>query len=242
MKKSLRPIITEGIATFILCFFDSLITIQEEDKSVSLLVQSLLIVIIIMWCCEISGAHFNPSVSLAFALTGRLDPKSCVLYITGQLAGSFFAGFLLDILSVDKNLFAAKKLGVPNVSFTSAASSNFRDSFVAFSYEAAFTAILLIIILECTENKKMNANQTGIAVVSTVALGSLALANTSGACFNPGRAFGPAFFSNSTFSDAHWIYYVAPPLGAFVGSTFFDKFLKIRFPITVLPNNLLTES
>lgn len=147
---------------------------------------------------EVSGAHLNPAVTLAFCLARRFPARSLFAYISAQIAGAFAASLLLRILFPDApSLGATLPAGPPMQSFV---------------LEVVLTFILMLVILAVSSGPSERGIMAGIAVGGVVGLEALFAGPICGASMNPARSLAPAIVSGQT--QHLWIYLCAPVLGA----------------------------
>jgi aquaporin Z len=146
----------------------------------------------------VSGAHFNPAVTVGFFLARRLKPGCVLPYVGSQLAGAFVASALLRLLFGN-----VAHLGA-TIPFGSDAQS--------FGLETILTAILMFVILSVAIGSKEQGLMAGIAIGATVGLEAMFAGPICGASMNPARSIAPAIVSGSFASL--WIYICAPLLGA----------------------------
>jgi MIP family channel proteins len=147
---------------------------------------------------DVSGAHFNPAVTLGFFAARRLAGKMILPYVLSQVSGALAASLLL------RGLFPQHStLG------TTAPAGPALQSLI---FEIMLTALLMFVILNVSVGAKERGITAGIAVGSVIALEALFAGPISGASMNPARSFAPALVSQHL---AHlWIYLVAPVAGA----------------------------
>jgi len=148
---------------------------------------------------EVSGGHFNPAVSLAMFLDGRLAVTDLVGYWIAQFAGAVGGSLLL--------LVATSKAAVASTATVPAANGNG----AAFEIELVFTAIFVLVILQASRSERFGTSALLAIPLSLVAV-HLAAIPFSGSSVNPARTFGPALVGNEW--TGFWIYMIAPPLGA----------------------------
>ena len=147
---------------------------------------------------DISGAHLNPAVSIAFAAAGRFPWKEVPLYLGSQLAGAFAASGLL------KFLFPG-----PGTLGTTLPAGSASQSFVL---EVVLTAILMLVILSVSTGSKEKGITAGIAIGAVVGLEAMFAGPICGASMNPARSLAPALVSGHL---GHlWLYPAATVLGA----------------------------
>jgi aquaporin Z len=146
---------------------------------------------------EISGAHINPAVTVAFGLNGKLNKKEILPYILSQLGGAFLASGVLKLLfPASLNLGASLPAG---------------SEYQSFTLEFILTYILMMVILRVSGNKE-TSKFTAIAVGITVLLEALFAGPICGASMNPARSIAPALVSGNLY--ALWLYILAPMAGA----------------------------
>ena len=149
---------------------------------------------------EISGAHFNPAVTLGFVAAKRLPPAEAPLFITAQLSGALLASASLWALLPEH----------PTMGATLPAGSQGQS----FGFEIILTAILMFVILCVSTGAKEKGISAGAAIGATVGLEALFAGPVTGASMNPARSIAPALFAGE-FKDL-WIYIGAPIIGALV--------------------------
>lgn len=148
---------------------------------------------------DVSGAHINPAVTIAFFISKRFPLKEVGPYIFAQCLGSVAASALLFVL-------------FPN-DVTSLGSTLVSDGIVqAFVMETVITFLLMLIIIMVATGSKEVGTLAGIAIGSAVTVLALVAGPITGASMNPARSLGPALVSGNF--DNLWIYLVAPILGA----------------------------
>jgi aquaporin Z len=148
---------------------------------------------------EVSGGHYNPAVSLAMFLDGRLSSSDLVRYWGAQFAGGIIGSLVL--------LIATSRLAVK----ATATVPGPQGAGTAFLIEFVFTAIFVAVILQASVSGQFGGTALLAIPLSLVAV-HLAAIPFSGSSVNPARSFGPALIGNR-WTD-FWIYLIAPPLGA----------------------------
>jgi MIP family channel proteins len=167
------------------------------------LVFGLIVLAMIYAVGHVSGAHFNPAVTLGFYAAGR-HPKDEVLpYIGAQLAGAVAASFWLKFLFLGQ---------APGLGATVPAGSPWQS----FGLELTMTAVLMFVIMAVATDDRAEGAMAGIAIGAVVALEAVFGGPISGASMNPARSFGPAFASG--VYAHHWVYWAGPILGALIGA------------------------
>ncbi len=161
----------------------------------------LVVMALIYALAEVSGAHFNPAVTVAFALRGAFPWKRVPAYVLGQLVGAIAAAGLLAVFGPVPA--AAATLPGAHVS-----------ALAAVLMEATLTAMLIIVILGTASNAKIVGHNAAIAVGALIAVAGLVGGPVTGGSMNPARSFGIDVVRLHFASS--WIYIVGPLLGAFV--------------------------
>lgn len=166
----------------------------------------LVIMVMIAATGHLSGAHFNPAVTLAFALTRHFPRREVVAYVTGQASGAVLGALTLRVLVGD-----AAQLGV-----TLPAGSAWQ----AFGLEVLLTAALMFVIISVATDTRAVGTPAAVAIGFTVAANALWGGPISGASMNPARSFGPALVAG-VWAD-QWIYWIAPVIGAALGALLYQ--------------------
>ena len=147
---------------------------------------------------EISGAHFNPAVSIAFAYAKKFSWKEVPKYIFFQVAGAFAASLLLMWLFPKSELLGAT---IPTV-----------DVWRAFVLELILTFFLMVVIINVSTGSKEVGMMDGIAIGSVVLLEALFAGPITNASMNPARSLAPNIVSGNI--KGLWLYILAPIIGA----------------------------
>ena len=154
---------------------------------------------------HISGAHYNPALSIAAFVRGRLEAVDLAGYIVAQLAGGLVAALL--------GLWF----------FESAAGGAYENNEIVkvLVVEALFTFALGWVMLNVATSKNHEDNHFyGLAIGFTVAAGVVAVGDISGAVFNPAVALGLRVAKLSAWANL-WIYLVAQVVGGVVAGLAF---------------------
>lgn len=174
----------------------------------------LIITVMIAATGHISGAHFNPAVTIAFALTRHFAWRDVPFYVGSQLLGAILGAGTLRLMLGD-----VAQLGV-----TVPAGSTLQS----FVLEVLLTAVLMFVIISVATDTKAVGETAALAIGFTVALDALWGGPISGASMNPARSLGPALVAG-IWTD-QWIYVFAPLIGASLGAVAYQL---VREPISV---------
>jgi MIP family channel proteins len=207
----LRPLVAETIGTFALVFAGCG-AIMVDDKTHQLghvgvaITFGLVIMFGVYAVGHVSGAHFNPAVSFAFAVTGRFAWSRTVAYWLAQLAGALLAAAVLRASLGDR----------AHVGATLPSGSQGQ----ALLWEFVLTFFLMFVIVAVATDARAVGEAAAIAVGGTVGLDAMFGGPITGASMNPARSIGPAFVSGDL--HALWIYIVAPLAGAAVAALTYE--------------------
>ncbi len=200
----LKQMGSEAIGTFCLVFAGTgaIVANDVSDGSVTqvgiALTFGLVVLAMIYAVGDISGAHLNPAVTLAFVAARRLPHRSAITFIASQCLGAILASLLLRILfPMNLTLGATIPHGAPHQ---------------AFLLEVTLTFVLMFVILGVSTGAKEKGITAGIAIGAVIALEALMGGPISGASMNPARSLGPAIVTLNFVGV--WIYVAAPILGA----------------------------
>jgi aquaporin Z len=200
----IRKSISELIGTFALvfCGTGAIVVDQQTGGGVShvgvAITFGLIVMAMIYTLGDISGAHINPAVSIAFTLAGRLPVKALGFYIVSQIAGAFLASITLKLLFPGNDL-----LGTTLPAGT---------AWQSFILEFILTYFLMLVIINVATGPKEQGLFAGIAIGSVILLEAMFAGPICGASMNPARSLAPAVVSGHT--EALWVYLIAPVAGA----------------------------
>ena len=169
---------------------------------------------VLVYCgAHISGAHYNPAVTLAMLVQKEISPLDSVKYFLSQTLGSTLAA--LSICLMNTNMQVQPVLG---------------DSiYPIFFSEIIFTFLLVFVILNVATHPNLKGNSFyGLAIGLTVMAGIFSVGPISGAVFNPAVSLGPSIIDIVTGNGiSHyflWYYIVFPLIGSILSVLSF-KFL-----------------
>lgn len=205
-----RRLLAEALGTFLLTLVAAgsktisaatghAISQPAADVAPGLLVMSLIYTI-----GDVSGAHLNPVVTLAFAIRDDFPWKRVPGYVASQFVGAIVAALLLRLLFGDVGHLGAT-LPAPGLS-----------PIVAVAMEAVLTCLLVTVILGTAHDTRLVGHNAALAVGGTIALAALFSSPVSGASMNPARSLAPALVGGDMGSV--WIYFVGPLVGALLAT------------------------
>ncbi len=200
-----QALIAESIGTFFLVFAGTGAIIVDAmthaltHVGVSLTF-GLVVAALVYALAHISGAHFNPAVTIGFWTAGEFPGVRVPGYVMAQIVGAIAASSVLRIMFGHIAFLGAT---LPNGSVST-----------SFWLELLMTFLLVFVILGSAVHGRATKNFAGIAIGSTIALDALFGGPISGASMNPARSLGPALVAGVWQSQ--WVYLVAPIAGALI--------------------------
>ena len=157
---------------------------------------------------QISGAHLNPAVTLAFLMNKRLDVKEFVVYVVGQIIGALLGTGLLRLI------LGMTDLGVNNLAQTTYQGISTAGAFII---EMTLTAILVFVIMSVT-SKKGETSYNGLAIGLTLTMLHFIGVPLTGMSVNPVRSLSPAVFVGGDAMSQLWLYILAPLVGGLIAA------------------------
>ncbi len=200
----MKKYISESIGTFSLVFCGTgAMTINEvtggDVTHVGIAITWGLIVMAMIYAFgEISGAHFNPAVTIAFAYAKKFEWKEVPKYIIAQCIGAILASSILLFLFPQSEFLGGT---IPTV-----------DDLRAFILEILLTYFLMVVIINVSTGSKETGTMAGIAIGGVVLLEAMFAGPITKASMNPARSLGPALLSGHW--EHQWLYFIAPIIGA----------------------------
>ena len=204
-----RRALAEGIGTFALVFAGcgAIVTDAQRDGALGVVGVGLVFFLVLLAAIaalgHVSGAHFNPGVSLAFFLTRHLPPRDLAAYWGAQFAGATVAGVLL--LLVWPGHPADLGATVPSVAAGR-----------ALALEVVLTALLMLVIMSVATDTRAVGAPAALAIAAAVGFAAIAFGPLTGASLNTARSFGPALAAGQWHD--FWLYVAGPLIGAPLGA------------------------
>lgn len=217
---NIRILTAEFLGTFALVFVSTgvIVTDTLRPGNVGLLgvalAQATVLAVMVTALMRISGAHFNPAVTVGLWLANRVDAKTAGQYIGTQLVAAVAAAFLV-LAIFPQAAVQATQVGVPGI----AAELGMID---AILIEAVLTFFLVSAVfgtVVSSEAPAVGGFGIGVVLLFAVLIGG----PLTGAALNPARAFGPALVSGAW--TGHAAFWIGPMLGGLVGAVVWDKVL-----------------
>lgn len=205
----MRAHLAEFVGTFALVFFGCGAIANGLEPAPTALAFGLVIAVMIYALGHISGAHFNPAVSVGFAVGRHFPWPRVATYAAVQLAGATTGALLLRLtLGAEANLGVTRPTGL---------------AVQALVWEVVLTFFLMLVVTAVATDIRAVGQAAALAIGGTVALGALVGGPISGASMNPARSLGPAIVSGDL--EALAIYLVGPILGA-IGAALVYQLLR----------------
>jgi len=215
----MNKLLAESLGTFCLVFAGTgaIVVNQSTGGTVThvgvALTFGLVVMAMIYAFGDVSGAHLNPAVSVAFVLARRFPVRELPGYVAAQLVGAFTASALLRVLfPANETLGATLPAG---------------SVWQSLVLEVVLTFMLMLVILSVSSGPKEKGIMAGIAVGGVVGLEALFAGPISGASMNPARSLAPAVVSGHV--EMVWVYLLAPVVGAALAVPCF-RLLRIPGP------------
>lgn len=190
--------LVEFIGAFFLVFTIGMVVIGTGDSVIlAPLAIGAALMVMVYAGGHVSGGHYNPAVSLAVFLRGRLDVRDLVIYWVAQLLGAAVASVLVLFLK-----------GYPSVTVITV------EPIRALIAELLFSFALCYVVLNVATAKGTSGNSFyGLAIGFTVMVGAFAVGGVSGGAFNPAVALGLSLMGISTWLNI-WYFLIGNLAGA----------------------------
>lgn len=226
----IRRYTAEFIGTFVIVFAPVALsatgTLPGGDKSLlaAALVSGFSVSAMIYAFGSLSAAHFNPAVTLGFALAGRFPFRFVFPYWAAQIAGGIAAAGLCALL-----FGGGHGTHVP-------ANGDFVKSVVL---EAVLTFFLMLVIMAVATDRRVDGAVPGLAIGLTVVFDVLIGGPVSGGSMNPAHSFGPALFAGGGTAWHYFpVYIVGPLIGAAIAARLYEALRPSHQDAQNAPNDL----
>lgn len=164
---------------------------------------------------HISGAHYNPAVSIAMLIRSEIGFNDFIKYVLAQVLGSAFAAYI--VYAISSNIVIQ-----PNLD---------ESVYAILLAEILFTYLLILVILNIACHPQVDGNSFyGLAYGLTVMVGIYAVGPLSGGVFNPAVSIGPSIIDLITGGGTSqyfvWYYLTAPIIGSVLAVITFNYIVK----------------
>ena len=221
MRAKLRPLTAEFIGTFGLVFIGGGSVVVNEARSGALgltgvaLAHAMVLAIMVTALMRISGAHFNPAVTLGLWLNNKIDAKNAGAYVATQLLAAIIAALLVRALlpSVAGEITG---YGTPRI-------AGDVDIIQAILIEAILTFFWVSAVFGTAVSSEAPSGIGGFGIGLVLLFGILVGGPLTGAAMNPARAFGPALVAGEWVGQA--AFWIGPLLGGAAAALVWGKVL-----------------
>jgi MIP family channel proteins len=222
MYNTAQKLTAEFLGTFALIFFGagSICADQYLHGAGALglfgiaMAHGLAIAIMVSALAHVSGAHFNPAITIGFWVTKRMNTIDVLLYWAAQIVGAIAAAYLLKAV-VPEETWRAVALGTPELA---------RDfpRWAGMLFEGVTTFFLVFVVFATAVDERGTFRSiAGFAIGLIITLGIIVAGPFTGAALNPARAFGPALAASHWAN--HGVYWVGPLAGGFIAGLLYDN-------------------
>ncbi|KAH6771562.1 NOD26-like intrinsic protein 4 [Perilla frutescens var. hirtella] len=226
----IQKVIAEAVGTYFLIFVGcGAVALDKIYGTVTFpgicLAFGIIVMVMVYSVGHISGAHFNPAVTITMAFFRQFPLKQVPIYILAQLLGAILAsGTLYLLLDVGKESFFG----------TVPVGSNIQS--LVMEFIASF--LLMFVISGVATDNRAIGEMAGIAIGMTLLIGVLIAGPISGGSMNPARTIGPALILHKY--TALWVYIVGPILGTVLGGFVYNLIRYTDKPLKEVAKNAST--
>ena len=211
-EERVRRGVAEFIGSFALVFIGAGSIIVGGSLVEVALAHGIVLAVMVTALGHISGAHFNPAVTLGFLVTRRIQPAMAVVYWVSQFGGGLVAALLVRAVFDDRLI---GNLGAPGLGPETSAGEGFLIEIILTFF------LVLVVFATAVDPHGAFKIVGGFAIGLTIGADILMGGPLTGAAMNPQRAFGPQLVGN--FWADGWIYYLAPSIGAVIAALLYDR-------------------
>ncbi len=212
-------VVAEIIGTFLLVFIGAgtvvAVSLAAPDAPANVtaiaVAFGLAVLVAVYALGHVSGAHINPTVTLALAVVRRFPWRAVPPYLIAQLVGALLAALVIWALfgnaAREEVLLGATAPGE-------------RGAGLAFLAEVILGFLLVVVVLATATDERSIPAGAGLAIGFTIAAGIYVTLTVSGGSFNAARTFGPMIIAGEF--PGWWVYLIAPALGGILGALCYD--------------------
>ncbi len=196
--------IVEFLGTFFLVFIIGMVVIEPGLGVYAPLAFGSLLIVMIYAGAKISGAHYNPAVTISLWLRGRFKRQIVPFYLISQISAGILAAVIIGFIKDKSSVTVINSSMLP-----------------IFLAELVFTFALCFVILYVATCKKTKGNSYyGVAIGLTVIIGVYVVGSVSGGAFNPAVALGITVMGLSAAMKI-WVYFAANFTGGIIAALVF---------------------
>ncbi len=197
----MKKLRAEFLGTFVMVAVGTgAVAIDDESVLGIALAFGVAVGLMILLFGKVSGAHFNPVVSITFTLHGKMAKRELIPYLLAQCLGAAAGAFLVYALNDEP---AGLTLPTEELS-----------TLLAFGIEIGITFVLMFMILRGPCLVGPSITRIAILVGATIAVNAYLFGPMTGASMNPARTLGPAWVAGNL--DFLWLYVLAPCTGGLI--------------------------
>lgn len=222
-SRSWQAVTAEAVGTFLFFFVGAGAVVLNDHPSGGgglvgvALAHGLVLAVLVSALGAVSGGHFNPAVTVAVRLAGKIKPMRAAAYIVSQLVGALAAGLALRWVFPESS-WAPSNIGTPALGAGI-------DILPAIAIEAVLTVVLILTVFGTAVDARaprIGGLAIGLAVAADILMGG----PLTGAAMNPARWFGPAVASGAF--DNWYVWWIGPLIGAFLAAVIYRYGLEER--------------
>lgn len=212
MNREATPYLAEFLGTFGFVFIaaSSIAVNNATDNSLGLagiaLANGLGLIAFVYAFSHVSGAHFNPAITISLWVTKKIEGSVAAVYIICQLLGAILAAALVE------GFFGGAYQTIPRVITL--------DVFPTILLEAFLTFFLVLVFYGTLVDRRSHTSHGGLAIGLVFAALVLIGYELTGGVMNPAKAFGPAFIAN--FWNDQLVYWIGPIVGAVAAGLLYE--------------------
>ncbi|MEP9361862.1 MIP family channel protein [Nocardioides sp. CN2-186] len=212
-----QKLTAEVVGTFVLVFFGcgSVVYATQTGATSTITTVGLTFGVAVMVMAyafgRVSGAHFNPAVSVGAAVSGRISWRDVLLYVVAQLVGAIAGALALFVLM--QGFDGWDRHGNMGQNFFGDQGSGYAW-WAAFLLELLMTAVFVTVILAVTDERNEHPSLAPLTIGFTLAAIHFVAIPATGTSVNPARSIGPALFAGWDSIQQLWLFILAPLVGA----------------------------
>jgi MIP family channel proteins len=221
-QRSPAAYVAEFVGTFVLVLSITLSVVlfvnaqgTGSDWVLVGLVHFLVLFLLVQAFGSISGAHFNPAITVAMAALRKIRPSDAGVYILLQLAGAVAGALVMKFLLIDQ-LADQQNYGTPSLNF-----SLLGTTAGGLVGEALGTFFLVTAVVAVAVNPRAARDWAGLVIGGTLGFAVMIFGPLTGAGLNPARWFGPALLAGHVFNHDWWVYIIGPLAGGVLAGLFY---------------------
>ncbi|MBD8868641.1 MIP/aquaporin family protein [Nocardioides donggukensis] len=207
-----QQVAAEAFGTFVIVLVGAATVVVADDPVATGLAFGLSLLVMTYAVGHLSGGHFNPAVSVGFAVSGRMTWPQVGVYAAAQVGGAVVAGLTLFVVLHGYDGYESRGNMGQNF-FGSEAPGGFAV-WAALLVEVVAAAIFVLVMLSVTDRRNPAAAVAPVVLGLGLAAIYLATSGMTGGSVNPARSIGPGLFAGTDAVLQLWLFILAPLAGA----------------------------